>query len=116
MPKMIPPMSAPPRPSPRVAYQGIGSGPGRAGRASPPATKPITITPMIHMRRRLPAVPRGQPFVHRGHAPLEQRQVALVGVEPRLDARDVLRQPDAVAERDHPVLAALPVQDGHRDR
>src|SRR5262249_56979006 len=37
-----PPISEPPRPRPIVAYHGIGSGPGRASRASPPTTKPHT--------------------------------------------------------------------------
>src|SRR6266536_4188351 len=44
---MIPPTSEPPRPSPIVAYQGIGSGPGSASRASPPTMKPQTIRPMM---------------------------------------------------------------------
>src|SRR4051794_23589702 len=43
----IPPISEPPRPRPMVAYQGIGSGPGSARRASPPMMKPHTISPMM---------------------------------------------------------------------
>src|SRR3954454_5713735 len=41
---MIPPTSDPARPRATVAYQGIGSGPGSAHRASPPTTKPHTIS------------------------------------------------------------------------
>src|SRR4051812_7980613 len=43
----IPPISEPPRPRPMVAYQGIGSGPGSARRASPPMMNPHTISPMM---------------------------------------------------------------------
>src|SRR3954468_16354280 len=43
----IPPMIEPPRPSPIVAYQGIGSGPGSERRARAPTMKPQTINPMM---------------------------------------------------------------------
>src|SRR5215212_2473973 len=48
----IPPISEPPRPSPSVAYHGIGSGPGRASRARPPTTKPQMTRP--RMKRSTP--------------------------------------------------------------
>src|SRR3954447_2264099 len=43
----MPPTSEPPRPSPIVAYQGIGSGPGSESRARAPTMKPQTINPMM---------------------------------------------------------------------
>src|SRR5580765_3768235 len=53
---MIPPIREPARPSPIVAYQGIGSGPGSASRARPPTMKPHTISPMMKNTMRLPAL------------------------------------------------------------
>ena len=55
---MIPPTSPPPTPRAIVAYQGIGSGPGSAKRASPPTMKPPMMSPtMIHHGRRQPIAP-----------------------------------------------------------
>ena len=44
---MIPLISDPPSPRPIVAYQGIGSGPGRASRASAPTMNPQTMMAMM---------------------------------------------------------------------
>src|SRR6185312_5307785 len=57
-----------------------------------------------------------QPGVDLRDSPLAQREVAVLGGEPRLHARDPLREPDPVPEGDEPVLLALPVQHRHADR
>src|SRR5439155_21668327 len=49
---MTPPIREPPSPRPIVAYQGIGSGPGRARRARPPTMNPQTIRPMMKKSTR----------------------------------------------------------------
>ena len=54
--------------------------------------------------------------MHLGQAALEEREVTLVGRQPRLGPPDVLGEPHAVAERDELVLFALPVENGHADR
>src|ERR1700704_5650063 len=56
----IPPINEPPSPRPMVAYQGIGSGPGRESRARAPTTKPQTIRPMMknNIGVRLAALPQ----------------------------------------------------------
>src|SRR3954451_368020 len=92
---MIPPTSDPARPRATVAYHGIGSGPGSAQRASPPTTKPQT------MSRRMKS----------SNAPRKPPPRATRG-------RTVLRPAASPSELGHDRASPLPEEpadDGHED-
>ena len=51
-----------------------------------------------------------------GDPPDEEREMAVLGCEPRLDAGNVLREPDTMTVGDEPVLLTLEAERGHPDR
>src|SRR4029077_15501434 len=55
-----------------------------------------------------------QPLVHLRNAMLGERQVAVLGSEPRLDTRDVLGKPDSVAVGHELVLLPCRTRTGTR--
>src|SRR4051812_48235940 len=57
-----------------------------------------------------------EPGVHLGQPVLEEREVAVFGGQVRVDAGNTRREPQAVPERDEPVLLTVPELHGDADR